>query len=110
MGDTLWLRQQRIRLQCGRPGFNPWVRKIPWRKEQPPTPVILPGEFHGQRSLVGCSSLDHKESDTTERLSLHIHNIGYYLLSLWALKILQPPSPSFLSLLNSEVMESQRGD
>ena len=35
-------------LQCGRPGFDPWVGKIPWRKERLPTPVSLPGEFHGE--------------------------------------------------------------
>jgi len=35
--------------------FNPWARKIPWRREWQPTPVFLPGESHGQRSLVGCS-------------------------------------------------------
>ena len=33
--------------------FDPWVRKIPWRREWIPTPVFLPGESHGQRSLVG---------------------------------------------------------
>ena len=32
--------------------FDPWVRKIPWRRAQQPTPVFLPGEFHGKRSLV----------------------------------------------------------
>ena len=32
---------------------DPWVRKIPWRRAWPPTPVFLPGESHGQRSLVG---------------------------------------------------------
>ena len=36
-------------------GFDPWVRKIPWRRERLPTPVILPEEFHGQWSLVGYS-------------------------------------------------------
>jgi len=36
-------------------GFNPWLEKIPWRREWLPTPVFLPGEFRGQRSLVGCS-------------------------------------------------------
>ena len=36
-----------------RPGFDPWIRKIPWRREWLPTPVFLPGESHGQRSLVG---------------------------------------------------------
>ena len=35
------------------PGFNPWVGKIPWRREWLPTPIFLPGGFHGQRSLVG---------------------------------------------------------
>ena len=44
----------------------PLVRKIPWRKERLPTPVFLPGEFHGQRSLVGYSPWDGKESDMTE--------------------------------------------
>ena len=34
-------------LQCGRPGFDPWVGKIPWRRERPPTPVFWAGEFHG---------------------------------------------------------------
>jgi len=31
---------------CERPGFNPWVGKIPWRRERLPTPVFWPGEFH----------------------------------------------------------------
>ena len=44
--------------------FDPWVRKIPWRKEWQPTPVFLPGESHGQMSLVGYSPWGHKESDT----------------------------------------------
>ena len=39
-----------------RQGFNPWVRKIPWKRTQQPTPVFLPGESHGQRSLAGYSS------------------------------------------------------
>ena len=52
-----------------RHGFNPWVRKIPWRTAQKPTPVSLPGQSHGQRSLVGYSPWGRKESDTTERLS-----------------------------------------
>jgi len=46
--------------------FNPWVRKIPWREKWQPTPVFLPGESHGQRSLVGYSPWGRKESDTTE--------------------------------------------
>ena len=39
-----------ICLQCGRPEFDPWVRNIPWRREWQPSPVFLPGEFHGQRN------------------------------------------------------------
>ena len=42
-----------ICLQCGRPAFDSWIRKIPWRTEGQPTPVVLPGEFPGQRSLAG---------------------------------------------------------
>ena len=37
------------------PGFDPWVRKIPWRRKLQPTPVLLPGKSHGQRSLAGSS-------------------------------------------------------
>ena len=39
--------------QCRRPGFDPWVGKIPWRRTWQPTPVFLPGESQGQRSLAG---------------------------------------------------------
>ena len=56
-------------LQCGRPRFDPRVGKIPWRREWQPTPVILPGEFHRQKSLVAYSPGDHKESGTTEPLT-----------------------------------------
>ena len=41
--------------QCRRCEFDPWVGKIPWRRKLQPTPVFLPGKFHGQRSLVGYS-------------------------------------------------------
>ena len=59
-------------LEYRRPGFNPWVGKIPWRRTWQPTPVFLPGESHGQRSLVGYSPWGHKESDTTEQLTLSL--------------------------------------
>ena len=45
---------------------DPWVGKIPFRRAWQPTPVLLPGESHGQRSLVGYRPLGRKESDTTE--------------------------------------------
>ena len=57
-------------LQCWRPRLDPWVRKILRIKERVPTPVFLPGEPHGQRSLAGYSPWGRKESDTTERLTL----------------------------------------
>ena len=53
-----------------RPGFHPWVDKIPWRREWLPTPVFLPGEPQGQRSLMGYSPWGPKELDTTEWLTL----------------------------------------
>ena len=58
----------------GRPRFDPWVRKSTWRREWLPTPVFLPGEFHGQRNLVGYSPWGCKESDTTEELTLSLLN------------------------------------
>ena len=54
--------------QCRRPqrhGFAPWVRKVPWRRKWQPLPVSLPGESHGQWSLLGYTLWGHKESDLT---------------------------------------------
>ena len=74
-GLPWWLRQYSVCLQCGRPGFNPWVGKKPWRRKWQPTPVLLPGKSHGRRSLVGYSPWGHKESDTTERLHFHLFKL-----------------------------------
>ena len=54
------------------PGFDPWVRKIPWRREWPLIPVFLPGEFRGQRSLEGYSPRGRIELDRTEPLTLSL--------------------------------------
>ena len=59
-------RQCRRTKRCG---FHPWVRKIPWRRAWQPTPVLLPGESHRQRSLGGYS---HKESDMA-KATWHAH-------------------------------------
>ena len=48
-------------------------RKDPWRRKWHPTPVFLPGKSHGQRNLMDCSPWGCKESDTTDRLSMHIY-------------------------------------
>ena len=53
-----------------------WVGKIPWRRAWQPTPIFLPGESHGQRSLAGHSPGSHKESDMTEA-TLHAHKLVY---------------------------------
>ena len=52
--------------RCKRCRFDPWVRKIPWRRKWQPTLVFLPGKCHGQRSMVSCSLWGGKELDTTE--------------------------------------------
>ena len=46
--------------------FDPWVGKIPWRRRWQPTPIFLPGESHGQRSLASYSPWGSKELDTSE--------------------------------------------
>ena len=58
-------------LQCWRPGFSPWIGKIPQRRKQQPAPVLLLGKFHGWRNLIGYSAWGHKESDMTEWLRFH---------------------------------------
>ena len=45
---------------AGNPAFNPWVRKIPWKRECLPTAGLLPGEFRGQRSLKGYGPWGHR--------------------------------------------------
>ena len=52
--------------QHRRPGFDSWIRRIPWSRKWQPTPVFLPGKLHGQRSLVGYSPWGRRESDMTE--------------------------------------------
>ena len=67
--------------------FDPWGRKIPWRRAWQPTPVFLPGESHGQRSLVGYSPWSRKESDTTElvtRTQTHTHRHTDTQLLRWS--------------------------
>ena len=89
MGFPWWLRLERICLQCRRPGFDPCIRKIPWRREWLLIPVFLPGEFHGQRSLVG-----YKQSMGTQTVGHNWTTFTFYqimfkrtrhlhLLSMW---------------------------
>ena len=62
-------------------GFDPWIRKIPWRRKWQPTPVFLPGESHGWRALVGYSPWGRKKSDTTERL--HFTSPYLQVILMW---------------------------
>ena len=57
-----------------RPGFDPWVGKIPWRRAWKSTPVFLPGESHGQKNLAGYTPRGHKELDMPEQLA-HTHTV-----------------------------------
>ena len=69
-----WLSGSKIFLQsrrCRRHRFNPWVRKIPWRRTWQPTPVFLPGESHRQRSLKGYGPRVAKSWTRLKRPSVH---------------------------------------
>ena len=55
-----WQSGKESACQCRRPGFNPWVGKIPWRRKWQPTPVSLLRKSHEQRSWVGYSPWGHK--------------------------------------------------
>ena len=59
--------------RCRTWSFDPWIRKIPWRRKWQPTPVFFHGKPHGQRSLEGYSPWDHKELERAERLSIAQH-------------------------------------
>ena len=60
-------------LQCRKPRFNPWVRKIPQRKKWQTTLLFLPGKFHGQKSLASYSPWGRKKLNITEQLNTHTH-------------------------------------
>ena len=65
-----WLRRWRTWLQWGRPGIDPWVGKIPWRRECLPMPVFLLGESHRQGSLVGYSLWGHDWVTNTQDMDV----------------------------------------
>ena len=78
MCNTFCLRASLVCLQCRRPGFNPWIRKTPWRREWLPTPVFLPGgsqripwtEEPGGLQSLGSQRVGHDEQ-------LHYHHIVF---------------------------------
>ena len=80
MGIITWSTLQHhwgLKKKVGFPGGSdskefPWVGKIPWRRERLPTPVLLPGEFHGQKSLAGYCAWGHKSQ--TQLNDFHFHH------------------------------------
>ena len=96
-------RGKRIHLQgrsCRRCGFDPWVRKISWRRIWQPTPVFLPGESFEQRSLAGYSPQGHKESDTTE-VTQHTGMLDTYSNVIGSLLEASQPLPHLISELSN---------
>ena len=80
-GLPRWHSGKESACQCRRHkrhGFNPWVRMIPWRRKWQPTPVLLPGKFHGQRSLAGYSPQGHKELDGIDHTHAHTSRINRF--------------------------------
>ena len=66
--------------------FDPWVRKIPWRRKEQPALVFLPGKFHGQRSLVGYSPWGDRVRNIQEQLIRILPRVKrVYVSKLWML-------------------------
>ena len=87
-----WCDDKESACQWGRLGFDPWVKKIPWRRERQPTSVFLPGKSHGQSSLVGylqsmgSQSVGHDWATEHARmhsmLNINIPELKFFLQSL----------------------------
>ena len=80
-GDTSGKEPNGQCRRCKRCGFDPWVGKIPWRRAWQPTPVSLPRENRGQRSLAVYSPWGCIESDTTEVTSMHTGSYRVHVLN-----------------------------
>ena len=74
-----WLSGKEPACQCRRRRFDPWVRKIPWRRRWQSTPVFLPGKSHGQRSLVGYGPQGHKELDKIKQLNSNYNKTSHLM-------------------------------
>ena len=94
LGAELSLSGKESSCQCRRHKrlrFDPWVRKTPWRTTWQPASGFLPGESHGQRSLVGYSSWGHKELDMTESVHTQYIHTSLRHLGLICLSTFCPP-------------------
>ena len=91
--------------------FDPSVGKVPWRRKWQPTPVVLPGKFHGWKSLVGYSPWGRRESNTTERLHFDFYIIAHcclvaksHLTLLWPMDC-SPPGSSVHRISQERILE-----
>ena len=81
-----WCSSKESACQCRRRkkyGFDPWIRKIPWRRKWQATPVFLPEESQVQRRLAGYSPWGCKELDMVECLSAHTHTHTHIYTHKW---------------------------
>ena len=91
LGFPRWCSGKESRCQCRRHkrrGFDPWVRKIPWRRKWQPTPVFLPGKSHGRRSLVGyslwsCKRVGHNLA-TKQKQQQWFYSVFFFLFIFMA--------------------------
>ena len=97
--------------RCKRRRFNPWVRRIPWMRKWQLPPVLLPGKFHGQRSLAGYSPWGCKQLDMTEWLCKHTHiSKGIKMDKATYLKVFPTIQNSSLVTKSSFVLMLKRRD
>ena len=81
-GVMLVIKNTPAKARVKRHRFDPWVRKILWRRKWQSTPVFLPGKFHRWKSLEGYNPWGGKESDTTEPLTHRVYQFVEYLTLL----------------------------
>ena len=87
-GLPWWLRWQRICLRCRRPRFDPWIGKMPWRRERKPPPVFLPTESPRTEEPGGLQSMglqrvghDQVTKNTHKHTHTHTHTHTHILWS-----------------------------
>ena len=95
--------------RCNRCRFDPWVGKIPWSRRRQPTPVFMPGKFHGQRSLAGYSLLGcrvrHDWACMRARAHTHTHT-HTHTLWIWEMQTSQAPTQTTACVLYVQLLHS----
>ena len=100
-----WLSGEESACQCRRHGFDPCIRKIPWKRRWQPTPVFLPGKSRGQRSLMGYSPWSCKRVLVTNKqntlFNLHYSPYHVSILQMRKLRHGELVTPLVTELLSS---------